>query len=227
MFPGGKTFPMTSPTIALAWNGSMVDSLSRAQFRRRLVMGSAAVTAAFGLLFVGSTWRLQSPGAFHLIQSIGLALIVVAIAGRTWCAVYIGGRKKVTLVQDGPYAMVRHPLYLFSIFGAAGIGALWGSFVVSLILAVATALILKRVTRQEEHFLAAKFGTQYTTYAAEVGRYIPRSFCWRKESIAPINHEVALRTFIQSSLFLLGVPVAAFAQWGQISGFLPILVLLP
>ena len=28
MFPGGKTFPMTSPTIALAWNGSMVDSFT-------------------------------------------------------------------------------------------------------------------------------------------------------------------------------------------------------
>ena len=227
MFPDGKTFPMTSPTTALAWNGSMVDSLSRAQFRRRLAMGLAAVTAAFGLLFVGSTWRLQSPNAFHLIQLIGLALIVVAIAGSTWCAVYIGGRKKVTLVQEGPYAMVRHPLYLFSIIGASGIGALWGSFVVSLMLAVATALILKSVTRQEEHFLAAKFGNQYTTYAAKVGRYIPRSFCWRKESIAPINHQVALRTFIQSSFFLLSVPVAAFAQWGQISGFLPILVALP
>lgn len=227
MFPDGKTFPMTSPKIALAWNGSMVESLSRAQFRRRLMMGLAAVTAAFVLLFVGSTWRLQSPNVLYLIQAIGLALIVVAIAGRTWCAVYIGGRKKVTLVQDGPYAMVRHPLYSFSIMGAAGIGALWGSFVVSTMLAVATALILKGVTRKEEHFLAAKFGTQYTTYAAQVGRYIPRSFCWRKESIAPINHEVAMRTFIQSSFFLLGVPVAVFAQWGQISGFLPILVQLP
>jgi protein-S-isoprenylcysteine O-methyltransferase Ste14 len=227
MFPDGKTFPMTSPTTALAWNGSMVDSLSRAQFRRRLAMGLAAVAAAFGLLFVASTWRLQSSSTFYVIQAIGLALIVVAIAGRTWCAVYIGGRKKITLVQEGPYAMVRHPLYSFSIIGAAGIGALWGSFVVSLMLAVATALILKGVTRQEEQFLATRFGTEYTRYAAQVGRYIPRSFCWRKESIAPINHEVAMRTFIQSSFFLLGVPVAAFAQWGQISGFLPILVLLP
>jgi protein-S-isoprenylcysteine O-methyltransferase Ste14 len=190
-------------------------------------MGLAAVTAAFVLLFVGSTWRIQSSSTLHLIQSFGLALIIVAIAGRTWCAAYIGGRKKVTLVQDGPYAMVRHPLYSFSIIGAAGIGALWGSLVVSFLLAVATAMILKGVTRREENFLAAKFGTQYTTYAAQVGRYIPRSFCWRKESIATINHEVAMRTFIQSSFFLLGVPVEAFAQWGQLTGILPILVMLP
>jgi protein-S-isoprenylcysteine O-methyltransferase Ste14 len=190
-------------------------------------MGSAAVTAAVVLLFVGSTWRLQYPNTFDLIRLIGLALIVVAIAGRTWCAAYIGGRKKITLVQDGPYAMVRHPLYSFSIVGAAGIGALWGSLIVAFMLAAATALILKGVTRQEEHFLAAKFGAQYTAYAAQVGRYIPRSFCWRTESIAPINHEVAMRTFIQSSFFLLGVPVAAFAQWGQLSGFLPILVMVP
>jgi hypothetical protein len=94
-------------------------------------------------------------------------------------------------------------------------------------LALATALILNGVTRLEEHFLAAKFGPQYTTYAAQVGRYIPRSFCWPTESIAPLNHEVAMRTFVQSSFFLLGVPVAAFAQWGQLSGYLPILLLVP
>jgi hypothetical protein len=123
--------------------------------------------------------------------------------------------------------MVRHPLYLFSIIGAAGIGALWGSFVVSLTLSVATALILKGVTRQEEQFLAAKFGASYTTYAAHVGRYIPRRYRWRKESIAPINHAIAMRTLAQSSFFLLGVPIAALAQWGQLSGSLPVLVALP
>lgn len=190
-------------------------------------MGLAAVTAAFVLLFVGSTWRLQHPNVFYLIQFVGLALIFVAIAGRTWCAAYIGGRKKVALVQNGPYAMVRHPLYSFSIIGAAGIGALWGSFVVSLILAVATALILKSVTRREEHFLAAKFGSQYAMYAKQVGRYVPRSFSWRNESIAPINHAIAMRTLIQSSFFLLGVPIAAVAQWGQLSGILPILLMVP
>lgn len=205
----------------------MLESLSRAQFHRRLLMGFAAVTAALVLLFVGSTWRLQYPNVFRLIQWIGLALILVAIAGRTWCAAYIGGRKKVALVQDGPYAMVRHPLYSFSIIGAAGIGALWGSFVVSLTLAVATALILKGVTRQEEQFLAAKFGAQYAAYAREVGRYVPRSLCWRNESIAPINHAIAMRTLMQSSFFLLGVPIAGIAQWGQLSGLLPILLVLP
>ncbi len=205
----------------------MEQSLSHAQFRRRIVMWLAATTASCVLLFVGSTWRLQSPAVYQLIQSIGLALILVAIAGRTWCAAYIGGRKKVTLVQDGPYSLVRHPLYAFSTIGAAGIGALWGSFVVSFVLAVATAMILQGVTRREEEFLAAKFGTEYAAYAARVGRYMPRRFGWRNDCTGKINQDVAVRTFIQSSFFLMGVPVAAFAEWGQLSGVLPILVNLP
>jgi protein-S-isoprenylcysteine O-methyltransferase Ste14 len=204
-----------------------MDALSRAQFRRRLIMGFAAALATLALLFVGSSWRLHSPSTYNLIQLAGLTLILLAIAGRTWCAVYIGGRKKVSLVQDGPYALVRHPLYLFSIIGSSGIGALWGSVVVSFALAMATAMILKGVTRQEEQFLEAKFGAEYTTYAAQVGRYIPRRFGWPSGSTATINQDVALRTFIQSSFFLAGVPVAALAQWGQFDGFLPILVNLP
>ncbi len=190
-------------------------------------MGLAAATASFILLVVGSSWRLHSPGTYHLIQLTGLTLILLAIAGRTWCAAYIGGRKKVTLVQNGPYALVRHPLYSFSIIGAAGIGALWGSFVVSFVLAAATAIILKGVTHQEEQFLAAKFGAEYTTYAAKVGRYIPRRFGWPSGSAATINKEVALRTFIQSSFFLVGVPVSAFAQWAHMASVVPILVNLP
>ncbi len=190
-------------------------------------MGFAAASATLVLLFVGSSWRADSPRTYHLIQLAGLILILLAIAGRTWCAIYIGGRKKVSLVQNGPYAMVRHPLYSFSIIGAAGIGALWGSVAVAFMLAAATAMILKGVTQQEEQFLTAKFGAEYTTYAAQVGRYIPRRFGWPSGSAASINQEVALRTFIQSSFFLAGVPIAALTQWGQFEGFLPILVNLP
>ena len=223
MCPGGKAFPMTGPIAA----DGLMDALSRAQFRRRVIMGLAAALATVALLVVRSSWRLHSPSTYQLIQLAGLTLILLAIAGRTWCAVHIGGRKKVSLVQNGPYALVRHPLYSFSIIGAAGIGALWGSFVVSIVLATATAMILKGVTRKEEQFLAARFGAEYTTYAAQVGRYIPRRFGWPGDSVATINRDVALRTFIQSSLFLAGVPVAALAQWGQLKGVLPILVNLP
>jgi protein-S-isoprenylcysteine O-methyltransferase Ste14 len=190
-------------------------------------VGFAAATATVTLLFVGSSWRLQSPITYRLIQLAGFTLIVLAIAGRTWSAVHIGGRKKLSLVQTGPYALVRHPLYSFSIIGAAGIGALWGSVVVSFALAIATAMILKGVTRQEEQFLAAKFGSEYATYAAQVGRYIPRRFGWPSGSAYKINQAVTLRTFVQSSLFLAGVPVAALAQWGQLDGHFPLLVNLP
>ena len=88
-------------------------------------------------------------------------------------------------------------------------------------------MILKGVTRQEEQFLTARFGAEYTTYAAQVGCYIPRHFGWPSGSPATINRDVVLRTFVKSSLFLAGLPVAALAQWGQSEGVLQISLNLP
>jgi protein-S-isoprenylcysteine O-methyltransferase Ste14 len=47
--------------------------------------------------------------------------------GRTWCSLDISGRKKRELVTVGPYALVRNPLYIFTLLEAFGIGAQSGS----------------------------------------------------------------------------------------------------
>ena len=74
-----------------------------------------------------SRWRVPYPHLYALIEKAGLALIVICILGRTWCTLYIGGRKKRELINKGPYSVVRNPLYFFTTIGAAGIGG-GGSF---------------------------------------------------------------------------------------------------
>jgi protein-S-isoprenylcysteine O-methyltransferase Ste14 len=212
---------------AVASRNDGLLELSRAQLRRRMTIALTATLVAFLLLFVGSDWSGKSDSAFAGIRWTGLALILTAIAGRTWCALYIGGRKKVSLVQEGPYSLVRHPLYVFSVIGAAGIGALWGSVVVSVSLATITMFLLNDVIRREEQFMAARFGARYASYAASVGRFVPRRGTWRRAECLSINYDVTIRTLSQSLVFLVAIPISEIAQWSQVSGLLPIIARLP
>jgi protein-S-isoprenylcysteine O-methyltransferase Ste14 len=199
-------------------------ALSQAQNRRRLAVASAIVVTSFVLLFVGSGWRADYPLVSTAVERVGLVLIALCIVGRTWCAMYIGGRKKVDLVTEGPYSLVRHPLYLFSIIGAAGIGALWGSIVVSASLALVTAAILSSIARKEEEFMRASFGDPYEIYRSRVGRFLPRPANWVDAEVLAVRPAPVVRTFAQSSLFLLGLPAAELVQWAQGAGITPILI---
>lgn len=202
-------------------------ALSRAQFQRRIVVGFAIAIMGFGLLFVGSSWRSPFPWVSALLEWVGLVLITIAVAGRTWCAMYIGGRKKVDLVMQGPYSLTRHPLYTFSIVGAAGIGALWGSFVVSLALGLITAAILSSIARKEESFMLAMHGEGYQIYKSRVGRFMPRSADWADAEVLTVRPAIVMRTLFQSSLFVLGLPAAEFVKWAHGAKILPNLLLLP
>ena len=59
-----------------------VMALGRYQRQRRLALFAILVSAFMALLFVGSAW----PEEIHeTIEMVGLALIVIGIAGRIWC----------------------------------------------------------------------------------------------------------------------------------------------
>jgi protein-S-isoprenylcysteine O-methyltransferase Ste14 len=214
---------MTSAALA-----SFDDAaLSQAQFRRRLTIAFAILVMSFLLLFVGSGWRARSPLVAAAMEWFGLGLIALGITGRSWCALYIGGRKKVDLVMQGPYSLVRHPLYVFSIIGAAGIGALWGSIVVSMSLALITAAILYSISKKEEAFMLASFGEPYEVYRSRVGGFIPHFGTWSDTDVLTVQSATVMRTYVQSSLFLLGLPAAELVQWAQSAKILPILIGFP
>ena len=54
------------------------------------------------------------------IQSVGLSVIGFVLVtlggfGRLWASLYVEGFKTKTLITEGPYSMVRNPLYFFTI----------------------------------------------------------------------------------------------------------------
>lgn len=82
-------------------------------------------------------------------------------------------RQTHTLVVNGPYRWIRHPLYssagLF-IVAMSLIAANWFFFVAG----VALLSILIARTRIEEQNLVARFGDSYQRYMERTGRFVPR-----------------------------------------------------
>src|SRR6187399_1591484 len=106
--------------------------LVRQQWQRKLIIVAAI---AIGIAVVMASRPFSSEGNLlhETVERSGFFLILIAIVGRTWCSMYISGRKLAALVTDGPYSISRNPLYLFSSIAAFGVGAQFGSIVIAAI----------------------------------------------------------------------------------------------
>jgi protein-S-isoprenylcysteine O-methyltransferase Ste14 len=82
-------------------------------------------------------------------------------------------RQTHTLVVNGPYRWVRHPLYSSAallVVAISLIAANWFFFAAGF--ALLSILIVR--TRTEEQNLVARFGDSYQRYMARTGRFVPR-----------------------------------------------------
>ncbi len=110
--------------------------------------------------------------AAALVAASGLFLWAARTMGANW-SIVARMRQGHELVTSGPFALVRHPIYLAMLCFLLGLAAataheraLW------LALPVFVIGTLIRTTR-EEALLRAQFGTAYEAYAARVKRFIP------------------------------------------------------
>ncbi len=76
------------------------------------------------------------------------------------------------LVMDGPYALVRHPMYVCVLMFGIAAGVLYATPMKLITLAL-LYLVLRAKARMEETALLAHF-PDYAEYMAKVGRFLPR-----------------------------------------------------
>jgi protein-S-isoprenylcysteine O-methyltransferase Ste14 len=119
------------------------------------------VTLALGalLLFPGLAlvlWRRSTLGEmYNVSSSMGAQL-------------YADHR----LITHGPFAIVRHPMYLGIILASAGGLLIYRTW--TLLFTTVTFLGLALRARREEQALAAEFGEQWEEYCRQVPGWIPR-----------------------------------------------------
>ena len=120
---------------------------------------------------------LANPSRFPQLLIPGIASIVFGQLIRLWGTGHL--HKNKVLATGGPYAFVRHPLYVGTFFIMLGLALISGSTVVLYgLLPVGLLVFLiyyaPKKERVESDRLHRKFGDLFDKYKAEVRSYFPR-----------------------------------------------------
>lgn len=134
-----------------------------------------------------------------------LAWLVFLAGGvmRMWATLYLGGRKGATVVCEGPYSIVRNPLYVGSFLLGLSLGIFMKSFAFSLAVTVVGLLYAQYTIPSEERFLAANLGDPYRAYLARVPRLIPRFSGYHTPSVITVDVPALRREASKSIGWLL------------------------
>lgn len=118
-----------------------------------------------------------------LFAYLGLGLTFTGISFAAWARLSLGGnwsgavtvKKDHKLIRNGPYALVRHPIYTGVLVALLGT-----TFVLTrtrCLLAFGIAVLALSIKlRREEQFMTEQFGAEYTEYSQDVKALIP--FIW-------------------------------------------------
>ncbi len=121
----------------------------------------------------------------------GLLLVLLGEGLRFWGVAIVGSETRTTgsvggtyLVTTGPYARVRNPLYVGNMMLYAGVGVMSMALFPWLLLAAMAWFFVQYVliVRQEEDYLAERFGPAYEEYRKNVPRFLPRLTPYRSPS---------------------------------------------
>ena len=188
--------------------------------------GSTTPARRMRLHEIVSRWRVEVawlallivPFAHPTRASIagGALPVVLGLALRAWGRGYL--ERGVYLAQGGPYAYIRHPLYVGSGFVALGFAImLLAPALVTLLVAVAFVAMYRSKIVREDAYLHRLYGSEYDAYAARVPAVIPRlagahataaaaaqRFSWRR-----VLEKGEWRTWLGVSLATVAVVVDA------------------
>jgi protein-S-isoprenylcysteine O-methyltransferase Ste14 len=138
--------------------------------------------AAFAVLYFGIAQVVLPatvPAWFPGQRVVGLVIIAGGAAIMAWARLYFRSwrfRAKLDagheLATGGPFALVRHPIYLGLDLLAVGTGV-WAPTVIVWIGAVLVIIGCDLRARAEEKLLSAAFGTAYDDYRAHTRRFVP------------------------------------------------------
>jgi protein-S-isoprenylcysteine O-methyltransferase Ste14 len=101
-----------------------------------------------------------------------LAVSLLGEAIQLWC--FASLQKNQVLAANGPYAMVRNPMYLGRYLLLLGMLALLGNVWLLAAFTIVYYFYMVNRVRREEALLERTFGAAYESYRARVPRFLPR-----------------------------------------------------
>jgi protein-S-isoprenylcysteine O-methyltransferase Ste14 len=134
------------------------------------------------MYFLGAKWI--NAFLFPLpdwLRWAGFGLGLFSVAFWTWTQVTLdtqwSAQLQLTrdhhLVTTGPYARIRHPLYLAMFGWAAALGLLTANWIFVAVALLSIAGTIARVPKEEQMMIEA-FGNAYKDYMKRTGRFFPK-----------------------------------------------------
>lgn len=181
-------------------------------FHLRGAVGAAVLGTCGAAVVFSPPSILLGPIERAGLIALGWMLFAVGLGIRFWSTLYVGGRKvggrrESILVVDGPYSVVRNPLY----FGSFLVGLSAIAFLPSVTLIAALVPVVLHYSwvtiPAEERFLARLVGeATFAAYAARTPRFIPSRSCYRAGAEGAF-YVKALRNEARRALRLAIVPI--------------------
>jgi protein-S-isoprenylcysteine O-methyltransferase Ste14 len=144
---------------------------------RALITLSTLLSLTIGFLFASSGIASLPSGAFYL----GIGLMVAGILLRQWSIAVLGRyfsrtvgvQEGQTVVDRGPYRLVRHPAYSGSLLTMVGLGFVLQSWGAVLVLIAFFGVAFGYRIHVEEGVLTSTLGDEYIAYVKKTKRLIP------------------------------------------------------
>jgi protein-S-isoprenylcysteine O-methyltransferase Ste14 len=179
-----------------------------------------ALIATCALVISNIVGGLQ-PHSIHSPQDpwglVGLFLILLGIFLRTWSAGII--RKTEVLSTAGPYALMRHPLYVGSFFIALGFCTVIGDAKTFIIILGLLIPLHVRKTIREEKRLFNRFGDAWTDYKRQTGAFYPKTVPILSKVLSPWSASQWLHNQ-EYGAFVVGLVALLFLDfWHQYPSF--------
>jgi protein-S-isoprenylcysteine O-methyltransferase Ste14 len=140
-----------------------------------VAVGAPLVTGCLVSSWVGDPLYVSS-----LTSTAGWLLVIVFAFWNGWALITMGrhrtgllpGAPSITVIETGPFAWSRNPLYVGLLVASLGIALLAGSTYALLALPLEWGLLRWGAVLPEERYLSGKFGSSYDGYRARVRRWL-------------------------------------------------------
>jgi protein-S-isoprenylcysteine O-methyltransferase Ste14 len=190
------------------------------------------VSRIFGVLVIPlalfTTHSFSQDNPMDIIfEALGLFLLTICTIGRLWALLYIGGYKKLELIVEGPYSIVRHPLYVFSLIGAIGIGLTSENILVLAALVIFYLSYYPLTIFVEEKKLVDKFGQTYLDYAKRTPRFLPKISLYKSSPQIMVNADIFFKSIVVGMWFIWIFIALDFIEALQITGHIPVFLRVP
>jgi len=166
----------------------------------------------FAILYPFAIFLLLFANCDESSIKAGIWFIIAGEFIRLWANGYAIKSEKLT--TSGPYAFVRHPLYLGTMLLAVGFIILFKIFYVGIALLVVMIFVYTKTIRKEEGMLEGRFG-EYAEYKKKVPAIIPTIFRYRAGEKWGFSFERLIRSQEYKPLLWIGVIIIIFYLKGK------------